>query len=135
MPRHVLAVDLDRTLAKHFRFTTEEAIGQPIPGVVERVKRAHKRKVTIYIFTARLAPQHGSDSIYRSTVAIGKWCLQHLGFVPLMTCIKLPIFTEIWDDRTISIKANEGEGVTLNEGSLWDELAEDENEFAFYPKP
>ena len=122
--RHCLAVDLDRTLAHHTRFTTEENIGQPIPAVVQRVQEAHRRKIPVYIFSARLAPQHGPDSIARSSVAIQKWCREHLGFVPLLTCIKLPIFTEIWDDRAVAVLANKGEGLTPNDGSLWDELEE-----------
>ena len=111
-PDTVIAIDLDRTLAdgsvvdvNNYR---SDLIGNPIALNVERVKAwlAAGRKVVI--FTARVHPRYGLAEVVIAEKAIKEWCIEVFGVELEVTCMKDPLFCEIWDDRSISIEPDTG---------------------------
>lgn len=99
-----IGVDLDGTLAKYDGWKGPDVIGDPIPKMVDRVKRAIGSGRKVKIFTARVAGD--SDGIARR--AICKWCRQHLGLELPVTCIKDQHCREIWDDIAKKVYKNTG---------------------------
>jgi len=109
-----IGVDLDGTLA-HFpegEYDTYK-IGRPIPAMVERVKKWIEDGREVKIFTAR-AEDHGYDRILLRG-AINSWLVNVAGLPPLnITNEKDKYCIEIWDDRAVQVKFNEGEPVGGN---------------------
>lgn len=106
-----IAVDLDGTLAHYDRWDNGK-IGKPIPAMVRRVKRWISEGQTVKIFTAR-ASFHGiplpGGGVADVITPIQEWCKEHLGAVLEVTDAKDFGTIEIWDDRAITVKVNEGE--------------------------
>jgi hypothetical protein len=108
-PGYIL-VDFDRTLATYRSWNSSgNAIGEPIPAMVERVKRWLHMGVDVRIFTARASR---NDPAERQ--AIETWCERHVGK-------KLPIQNwkdfgciAIWDDLAITVEANTGWRATID---------------------
>ena len=132
MPRKSLhyAVDLDGTLAVYDHWRGHRHIGEPIPRMVDRVKKllADGHKVTI--FTARVADEMTASSFdlldkaahYRGIrEIIEEWCRMHIGQVLPITCIKKPYFHAFLDDRAEQILLNDGRNAAL----AFHELAKD----------
>lgn len=118
-------VDFDATL-NIYNGWNGGAIGPPVDAMVQRVKRAHAAGHKIVIFTARLAEAfQNRDPAQVAAVAmpIKVWCLNTLGFNPMITCIKGIDATEFWDDRAVRVEANTGLPGTLD-GTLWASLDE-----------
>jgi hypothetical protein len=109
-----IGVDLDGTLAEYSGWVNETHIGEPIPGMAFRVRRWLAEGKDVRIFTARVARQFSDqhrdriESQYAEGV-IREWCYQHLGRVLPVTCVKDMGMIELWDDRAVRVKANEGE--------------------------
>lgn len=114
------AVDLDGTLAKYNKWKGPTDIGDPVPLMVERVKRWLDEGKNVRIFTARVWPLGTAkeasleydDSRMKdaraAALAIHKWCREHLGQTLPITCVKDPGMTDLWDDRAIAIEKNKG---------------------------
>ena len=100
-------VDLDRTLAFYDKWRGPDTIGEPIPLMVERVKKWLLAGDRVDIFTARVHPSNGSDTIV-STKAIREWFFNIFGVKPIVTCQKDPIWDDVWDDLAIQVIPNTG---------------------------
>lgn len=96
-----IGVDLDGTLAHYGNWKGKEFIGEPIPAMVERVKRWLASGKEVKIFTAR-AQEPGAIPY------INEWQEKHLGVVLEVTNVKDYGCIEIWDDRAIQVIVNTG---------------------------
>jgi hypothetical protein len=103
-----IGVDLDGTLAEYHGWGSG-AIGKPVPLMVERVKRWHAEGKDVRIFTARVSCANRNQlDAERECVAVQIWCLEHLGFVPVVTCEKDYRMIELWDGRCHPVQLNTG---------------------------
>jgi hypothetical protein len=96
-----IAVDLDGTLAKYTGWKGATKIGEPIPAMVNRVRRwvGHGKKVKI--FTARADDE-------RSVNAIKKWLKANELPDLEITNLKDQHMTCFYDDRAVSVEKNTG---------------------------
>ncbi len=101
-----IGVDLDGTLAEYNGWVHETHIGPPVPLMLERVKRWVREGRRVKIMTAR-AYGNRPDAI----TAIQKWCIQHIGIILEITCVKDYGMIELWDDRAVQIMPNTGRRV------------------------
>lgn len=118
-----IGCDLDGTLAEHQSGDIARHgpmhIGAPIPSTLRRVQQALAQGHDVWIFTARVSPEHGDTTAI--VEAIVAWCLQHVGRRLEITAIKLARFDEIWDDKAVRIQKNQGAtGFTIE--TLWHQL-------------
>lgn len=100
-----IGVDLDGTLAHYDEWKGMEHIGEPVPEMLERVKKWLEEGKKVKIFTARAsAPDFNPDVIY-------DWCQKH-GLPDLdVTNVKDFSMIECWDDRCIQVEPNTGRRV------------------------
>lgn len=115
-----IAVDLDGTLAEYHGWRGMEHIGDPVPVMLERVKRWIAEGRDIRIFTARVDGGEVAVSVgesggaeYRDVAkvkaVIEAWCLKHIGQVLPVTNVKDFAMDELWDDRAVQVIPNTGE--------------------------
>jgi hypothetical protein len=106
-----VGVDLDRTLAHYDRWQGHTHIGEPVPAMLDRVKKWLSEGQDVRIFTARVS-HDGTEKRYaeasEALVAVEQWCLKHLGKILPVTCIKDYNCIEIWDDRAVQVIPNAG---------------------------
>ena len=123
------AVDLDGTLAVYDRWRGYNHIGEPIPRMVDRVKKLLADGHYVTIFTARLSGfdfiqgQRAAgnathvvdayDRLMRPSELIEEWCRMHIGQVLPITAVKKPYFHAILDDRAEQIIPNDGRDAAL----------------------
>lgn len=95
-------VDLDGVLAHHEDYYCEDGIiGEPIPEMLERVKRWVSQGIKVKIFTAR-----ASD--LKDIPPIVEW-LKRYGLGGLeITNMKDKYCTVIYDDRSVQVEKNTG---------------------------
>ena len=92
-------VDLDGTLAHHEKWVAPEVIGEPIPAMMERVKKWVAEGKIVKIFTARYMEHHDF---------VRAWLKSHgLGQLEV-TSIKGIDAYEFWDDRAVPVEMNTG---------------------------
>lgn len=110
-----IGVDLDGTLAKYDGWQGIEHIGEPIPQMLERVKKWVAEGCDVRIFTARayrmLYPQGTPERLEAELVIkhIHAWLWEN-GLPPLhVTCFKDFGMVELWDDRCVQVIPNTGE--------------------------
>jgi hypothetical protein len=126
-----IAVDLDGTLAQYGTWAGPTEIGEPIPAMVERVKKWLADGVEVRIFTARAYPlgyvhEHDGHELmpvdvssqipmayellvaHSAVHAIQEWCLKHIGRRLPVTCVKDYKMYELWDDRAVQVERNTG---------------------------
>ena len=98
MPDGWIGVDLDGTLAYYDKWRGPTHIGRPIPLMVVRVKQWLADGEEVRVFTARVSTtlKHERRDIKR---AIRVWCLEHIGQILPVTCVKDFKMHELWDDR------------------------------------
>lgn len=111
-----IGVDLDGTLAKYEGWNG--GIGDPIPLMVERVKKWIAEGVEVRIFTARVgfgagysAESNRSDDenfANEQRALIEAWCEKHIGKKLPVTAVKDFRMIELWDDRAIQVVLNTG---------------------------
>jgi phosphoglycolate phosphatase-like HAD superfamily hydrolase len=101
-----IGVDLDGTLAEYHGWKGAYHIGEPIPKMVARIKKWLKEGKKVKIFTARAFAR---DS--KQNEVIEKWCLEHIGEVLEITCVKDYSMIELWDDRAKQVVPNTGEAI------------------------
>lgn len=103
-----IGVDLDGTLAYNEEgvYKGGTHIGEPIPKMVERVKKWIADGKTVKIFTARNDRRQDEPETIK---AIEDWCLKHLGKVLEITNVKDNQCKQIWDDRAYGVIRNTGE--------------------------
>ena len=121
MSKGWVGFDLDGTLAVYDGWKGATHVGEPVPNMIDQVKRLLKRHVTVKIFTARVwFGQPGDhktwDEFWRresealqAREAIEKWCLEHLGTVLPITCEKDFGMVALFDDRCVQVRKNTGE--------------------------
>lgn len=115
-----IAVDLDGTLAEYHGWKGVDHVGDPVPAMLERVKRWIAEGHDIRIFTARVdggevAIKMGEEGgkQYRNVAQVRSiieaWCLKHIGQVLPVTNVKDFGMMEVWDDRAVQVVPNTGE--------------------------
>jgi hypothetical protein len=112
-------VDFDKTLAYYDGYKGHLVFGDPIPKMLERVKRWVANGEEVRIFTARVAPQAEPDGTPRDVEAIRKgiedWTEKHVGKRLQVTNIKDHKMFELWDDRAVQVVPNTGERIRKEE--------------------
>ena len=98
-----IGVDLDGTLAKYDEWRGETHIGEPIPLMVDRVKKWLSEGVQVKIFTARATSKNAEVHM-----SIQKWCITHIGVPLMITSSKDYGMIELWDDRCVQVIPNTG---------------------------
>lgn len=109
-----IGVDLDGTLAHYEGFVAPDHIGEPIPAMLDRVKRWLSEGREVRIFTARVSTdgsQRRDLEAAKARLAIFEWCFKHLGRSIRVTCVKDHEMIELWDDRCVQVRSNTGEPV------------------------
>ncbi len=106
-----IGVDFDKTLAYYDKFIDPYLLGEPIPRMQKRVKKWIKKGIEVRIFTARVSStaDHGRErDIEKVRKLIEEWCLEHLGKKLQITNIKDHKMYQLWDDRAVRVKSNNG---------------------------
>ena len=115
-----IGVDLDGTLAHYDGWKNARHIGDPVPAMLQRVKRWLTEGKDVRIFTARvdggavaLSMGNAAGSEYVDVDGVREqietWCLQHIGVVLPVTNKKDYGMIELWDDRCIRVVTNTGQ--------------------------
>ena len=99
-----IGVDFDGTLATYEKGMAP-TLGEPIPEMVERVKKWLKKGIEVRIVTARASHPSFTDT---NRWAMDQWCLAHLGEVLPIQCHKNYEMIELWDDRVVQVETNTG---------------------------
>lgn len=97
-----IGVDLDGTLAEYGEWKGSDHIGEPVGGMAFRVRKWLAEGREVRIFTARAC-------VPEQVAAVEAWTLKHFGVALQVTCKKDFGMVELWDDRAVRVKANEGE--------------------------
>jgi hypothetical protein len=84
-------------------------IGDPIPNVVNRMKKYLREGKIVKIFTARVGPPTTDSEVTQFIYALDTWCNKVFGHTLPVTCTKDRFVQEIWDDRAIQVVPNTGE--------------------------
>lgn len=96
-----IGVDLDGTLAEYHGWAGIEHIGEPVPAMMERVKRWLEERREVRIFTARCQTPEAVPHIEA-------WLTLHgLGHLSI-TNVKDFGMIELWDDRCVQVEPNTG---------------------------
>lgn len=114
-----VGVDLDGTLAYYDEWRGVEHIGEPIPAMLERVKRWIAEGQEVRIFTARvdggevaIALGNENGAMYRDVGNvrhyIEEWCRLHIGMVLPITNVKDFGMIVLYDDRCRQVIENTG---------------------------
>lgn len=101
-----IGLDLDGTLAYYDEWRGIEHIGEPIPAMLERVKRWIKEGKEVRIFTARVSRNYPEVGTVRYHIV--NWCLEHIGVSLVITNQKDFNMIELWDDRVVQVQKNTG---------------------------
>lgn len=106
-----IGVDFDGTLAVYDGWKGPGELGEPVPEMVERVRRWLAEGRDVRVFTARVytdgSPARSVEATF-ARHAIADWCNKHLGKVLPITCTKDYGMIELYDDRAVSVEANTG---------------------------
>lgn len=118
--------DLDATLAHYDGWKGADHVGAPVPAMIELIKNMRAAGDEVRIFTARVWPiltvitpdwqipteLHWVEArVVNSLIsirAIRGWCLEHIGEVLPITCVKDYAMIALYDDRAIQVEANTG---------------------------
>lgn len=106
-----IGVDLDGTLVKYDHWRGPEHIGEPIPAMVERVKKMIDDGVDVRIFTARVwsdGSAEGDANARAARLAIAQWCNETFGKVLQITNVKDYGMLTLFDDRCMRVETNTG---------------------------
>lgn len=111
-----IAVDLDGTLAGYDKWRGPGHIGEPVPAMVERVKKWLAEGKEVRIFTARVyVPPQFTPGYWERVCeaqeareAIRAYCLQHIGQELPITNVKDYAMVEQYDDRAKQVIPNTG---------------------------
>lgn len=117
-----IGVDLDGTLAMYDGWRGVDHIGEPVPLMLERVKRWLWEGKDVRIFTARVDGGNAAITAgeprgehFRDVDSvkgfIEQWCKTHIGCVLAITNVKDFGMIELWDDRCVQVECNTGKRV------------------------
>lgn len=93
-----IGVDFDGTLAHYDHFRGDDHFGEPLDGMVCRVRNWIKAGKDVRLFTAR-----------RPSPGLRRWMAQHLGAVLPVATGKDHNMIALYDDRAITVPRNSGE--------------------------
>jgi hypothetical protein len=96
-----IGVDFDGTLA------TDEG-SNPIPAMVERIKRWLSLGIEVRIVTARVSENCGMRNLPLERKLVEDWCLLHIGQKLKVTCEKDFNMYQLWDDRAVQVIKDTG---------------------------
>ena len=112
-----IGVDLDGCLA-HYTSWLDGEVGEPIPAMLERVKRWLAEGREVRIVTARVGlcegrseeSQRVADAEFEAEqrAIIEAWCEKHVGQKVPITASKDFRMIELWDDRVVPVEKNTG---------------------------
>lgn len=108
-----IGVDLDGTLAYYEKWVSETDIGSPIKPMVVRVKKWLEEGKDVRIFTDRVGAL--DDSVAKK--AVKNWCFNFIGKSLPVTNIKDMHMVELWDDRAVQVRKNQGAPIEHREVS------------------
>ncbi len=97
-------MDLDGTLAFYDEWRGPDHIGEPIPEMMDRVKRWISEGRTVKLFTARASIPH-------LIPPVRTWLDRHGLKGMEITCVKDFFMLELWDDRCVQVVPNTGKPV------------------------
>lgn len=106
-----IGVDLDGTLARYDGWVHELHIGEPVPLMVERVKKWLAEGKTVKVFTARVAPTNAlrrEATELQIRTGIVEWCVLHIGQALPVTHEKDYAMICLFDDRCVAVEPNTG---------------------------
>lgn len=106
-----IGVDLDGTLAHYDGWIGISHIGEPVPAMLERVKKWITEDREVRIFTARVSGKDWEEARYY----IQKWCKLHIGMELQVTNCKDFAMIELYDDRCVQVETNTGRIYTEKE--------------------
>jgi len=118
-----IGVDLDGTLAYYNGLENTFSIGDPIPLMLERVKKWRENGIEVRIFTARvdgvpdpsLFEDKAAVLFYQNIDNVVKmiqdWTEKHLGERLTVTCKKDFSMMQLWDDKCKQVIKNTGEAI------------------------
>lgn len=118
-----IGVDLDGTLAEYHDPCRANEIGAPIPAMVDRVKAWLSEGREVRVFTARASnniPPGVEGTVEDAVTAIHRFCIEQFGIPLVVTCEKDYRMIELWDDRCVQVRFNEGTPI----GDYFDEIKE-----------
>ncbi len=113
-----IGVDFDGTLAHYEGWTGGDDLGEPIPAMVERVKKWLADGKKVKVFTARVAASDRTNDggqiddirfANRQRWMIEEWCEKHIGQRLEVTATKDFGMIELYDDRAVQVVMNTGE--------------------------
>lgn len=105
-------VDFDGTLATYTGWQGPTVLGDPVPKMVERVKKWVAEGKDVRLMTARWnCPLDDADTKNQVELALLGWMNEHLGFVLPITQTKDYQMIELWDDRAVQVEKNTGRRV------------------------
>ncbi len=99
MSKGCIACDFDKTLA--FHVNGQQALGNPIPKMLRRIKQHLVDGEDVEIFSAR------ADNP-KSIEEIEDWTEKHLGVRLNVGNIKKPNFYKFYDDKAVEVEPNTG---------------------------
>lgn len=110
--------DLDYCAAEGHSPYRSDVIGEPVPAMIELMRKMISDGKRVKIFTARVC-ETGQKSPWSNAVAnaeyaekqhslIDDWCFKHLGMHLEATSIKDFLCEEIYDDRAWRVEKNTG---------------------------
>jgi len=107
----VIAVDFDGTLAHYEGYKGVGVYGEAVPSMLKRVRNWLAEGHKVVIFTSRVEDSANSDDEgvwFQEFCGISHWLKKHKLPELEITCIKSKSFTEIWDDRAVTVERNTG---------------------------
>lgn len=109
-----IGVDFDGTLSVD-RFGRDDPyeLGEPIPGMVARVKEWIARGYEVRLFTARMCDYSHTVGCIRDVgkmrALLRDWCLRHIGQELECTNVKDGKMEALWDDRAVRVVRDTGQ--------------------------
>lgn len=105
-----IGFDFDKTIAVYSGYKGPNALGAPIPQMVNLIKKYLASGKTVKIMTARVSnANHDREEIEKTRKALEQWCLQHIGQKLEITCEKDYAMEALYDDRAVGVIPNTGE--------------------------
>lgn len=107
-----IGVDFDGTLATYEGPWSHEKLGEPIPLMVDRVKRWLKDGQEVRIFTARISHDGTTQQMMWAEQSVGlikEWCQKVFDTQLAVTNVKDYEMLCIYDDRAVAVETNTGE--------------------------
>jgi hypothetical protein len=106
-----IGVDFDGTLAKYQY--GEQGLGEPIPKMVDRVKKWLDEGTEVRIVTARAGHKESlGEEVHNQMIEeVKTWCKEHIGQELKVTANKDFGMLELWDDRAVQVIPNTGEAL------------------------